>query len=247
MKSLIFVALFLTVAFATTIKVEPVYDNSPVPVKIPNSGVVSMLIRSTVNKNPSDLRYRIRDGELTADPAATAEIEDFEIIIHGFSILKQGIQTAITKAKEAFEKIKERLKQILLPKINFPNLVQPFIDFGKLVAKMIPCAKALYKIGPVLVTYAEKVARGDTAEAVEELLKVLETMPEITSACIDEPFEIEAEDMNLILCTADVLALSSSLSVYLYAPEFILANPLGLKNMIKMIPKTISDCTGAFA
>jgi len=256
MKSVIVFALFLTVAFATTIKVEPVYENTPTPVRNPNSGVVSMLVRASLNKETFLPRLpagshvsagNFKPGSGSGRPPADlVDIEDFDIEA-GFSIVKEGIQTAIRKAKEAFLKVKEKLKNIKLPKFDLPKLVRPIINLGKIVVRLIPCAKSLTRLAPIFIVYAEKVALGDASEAVEELLKVLEVMPEISLACVGRPFEIEAEDMDAIVCAADMISLASKLSAYILVPELVLANPKGAISIVTLIPKTISDCTGAFS
>jgi len=255
MKSVIVFALFLTVAFATTIKVEPVYENTPTPVRNPNSGVVSMLVRASLNKETFLPRLpagshvsagNFKPGSGSGRPPADlVDIEDFDIK-KGFSILKEGIEVAIRKAKEGFQKMREKIRSIKLPKIDIPALIQKVINFGKVLLRLYPCAKVLQKLTPNFIKYAEEVAIGNAEAAVEELLTVLQDMPEITQACIGQPFEIPAEDMEILVCTADMIALASKLASFVLFPELVLANLGGLVNMVKMIPKTVSDCTGAF-
>jgi len=165
----------------------------------------------------------------------------------GFDITTQGINIALKKTDEAFHHVKKEIEKLKLPLIKIPKLIEPIINISKLASKLIPCGMAFKKAAPALFKFAKAAVTNSAADAVEALLGILQYLPDITEKCIGKTFKIPPNVMNKIQCVADIVALAAIVGQFILAPENIIATVSNLTSLIDLIPRTISDCTGAFA
>ena len=252
MKSVLIFALLATAAFSAVVpdvnsKLR-VHLHVDQPIKTNRiDGIVRNLIHNVINK--PEVEYHLHLDELVADDEA---IENFDIIdvfkdvVNGFNILTQGIQVAINRAGEGFNRIRGELSKIALPKINFPSLVEPIIQIAKVASNMIPCAQTLKNALPNLMGFARAAAANNAAEAVRQLISMLTYMPDISSKCLNKAFSIPPKVMSKIQCGADIVGLAAVVAQFIVSPANLIGTINGLRSMIELIPVTIADCTGAF-
>ena len=250
MKSAIIFALLATVALTAVVpdvnsKLR-VHLHVDQPIKTNRiDGIVRNLIHNAVNKPGVNVEYHLHLDELIAvdEPLEQNIIDD---IVSGFSILKQGIEIAVRKTGDAFNKVKGELSKITLPKINLPAVIATTIKIAEIAQSLVPCANTLKQVLPHLIGFAKAAAANAAGEAVKNLLNMLTYMPDITSKCINKPFTIPPKVMSKIQCGADIVALAAIVTQFIMAPANIIHNISGLKSMIELIPTTYADCTGAF-
>ena len=164
----------------------------------------------------------------------------------GFNIVGQGINIAIKQTEKAFNNVKRDIEKIILPKINIPKLIQPIINIAKLVVKLIPCGMALKKAAPAFFSFAKAAVAGSAAGAVQSLMSMLQYMPEITEKCVGRAFKIPPNIMSKVQCAADIVGLAAIVGQLILAPEHVIATVNSIVSLVDLIPRTISDCTGAF-
>jgi phage-related minor tail protein len=269
MKALI-IALFVTVAVSASLDNVHFHFHVDRPVSDKRlNGFVSNLVNSFVNKGQKDIDIHLHLGE-SGGSYSEDELEDFGFgdifnpiknvvdkakdgigkaidgVQKGFDITKSGINVAISKSQDAFNKVKNEIQSIRLPPINIPNLVEPIINIAKIAVRLIPCALTLKKAIPNMIGFAKAAAANSAAEAVRQLLGLLQYMPEITEKCLNKVFTIPPKVMSKIQCGADIVALAAIVIQFIVFPENVIGNIQGLQSMIELIPATISDCTGAF-
>ena len=260
MKSVIIFALLATVALSAVVpdvsnKLH-VHLHIDQPIKTNRiDGIVRNLIHNAINK--PEVEYHLHLDELVAEDEEfetefTIEdeaLEDFNIggaIKKGVNVLKNGIQGAINKAKGAFNKIKHEIAKIHLPAVKLPKILTPVIQIAKIVSKLVPCAMTIKNAIPSLVSFAKAVAANKAADAVEQLMNVLKYMPDISSKCLNKPFNIPSKVMNKIQCAADIVALAAVVGEFIVNPVNVINTINGIRSLIDLIPKAVSDCTGAF-
>jgi len=235
--SIVIFAFLSTVVLSTSLpdgKIH-VHYHLDQPIKADRaSGIVSRLINSTIHKENPKIEYHLHFEELLSDSDDQVQIEDLDI---------GGI---IQKAKEGFEKVKHKIASIHLPHISLPELKQTIIDLSKVASHLLGCAQVLQKVIPNMILFAKAAATSNSVEAVDQILKILTYMPDISSKCLGQNFDIPKNIMDEIQCATDIAALAGRIGQFVLAPTTIISNLGGLKDMIDLIPKTTSDCTGAF-
>jgi len=199
-----------------------------------------------------DVGKKIGDGVVDVGTKAGDGIVDVgkkigDGVVKGFDVTKDGINVAIRETENAFNKVKNEISSIKLPHITIPELIEKIIQIVDIIERLIPCAQSLQKAMPFMISFAKSAAAEDAAGAVLALLSMLQFMPDITEKCVGQPFSIPKETMDKIQCAADIVALTAIVVQFVVFPENVIGNMNGLKSMIEMIPRTISDCTGAFA
>lgn len=150
---------------------------------------------------------------------------------------------SIDDIKAKFAAIRHKIAEIKLAIVNSPILV-PIINLTNVVVSILPCAMAVKDCVPHLVRFLAAAQDGLADQAVENLIDMLQALPDVTEKCIKKTFTIPKKVMDHIECGVDIAALAATVGKFIIDPMNIIADIDRLRKLFKLVPKTIAVCTG---